>query len=727
MDKITINLENCFGIGKFNYTFDFNLKDTFLLYAPNGTMKTSFAKTMDLISKNDPKNKPRDLIHNKSSKYEVVINNTPINPNRILVINAEDTTFDATHKITSFIASKELKEKYDLIYDELHSNKSDLLKKLKNISASTNCEEEYIETFKHKYNTNNFFEILLQHGKSLQENLIKIDFKYNHVFDPKKNVQKFLEKNKNLLNDYIEDYNNILSNSRLFKSTAKNTFGTYQASEILKSIDDNSFFDAGHKFILEDGTEIISTTSLKELFEEEINKIIEDNKLKDTFNKVDKAIGSNIELRAFKKVIEKDNSILVELKDYEKFQQKVWTSFLVEIKNDVEFLNNLYLQKKSEIEDIINQTKNEIELWKDITEKFNSRFHVPFDVEIANQQDVLLKQETPTLEFLYKDKKEEPIKQSKENLLKVLSKGEQRAYFILHFLFEIESRKLNEDSTLIVFDDIADSFDYKNKYAIIEYISDLQKTNNFMSLILTHNFDFYRTISSRLNLNKSSFIVSKDENRNITLLRETFSKNVFKELITNISSPKSFISLIPFIRNIIEYTDSNKCTDYNLLTESLHIKNSAQSITIGQVLDIYKNRITRLDDSKLQFDTNLDLHKFIFSIADDILNEKNIDEILLENKITLAIACRLKIEQYMISKLPNVDLNSINYNQTRELSKLYRIENKDSDNLSIIDKVNLMTPENIHINSFMYEPLIDMSVFHLIELYNSIIQIKVLN
>lgn len=29
-----------------------------------------------------------------------------------------------------------------------------------------------------------------------------------------------------------------------------------------------------------------------------------------------------------------------------------------------------------------------------------------------------------------------------------------------------------------------------------------------------------------------------------------------------------------------------------------------------------------------------------------------------------------------------------------------------------------MTPENIHLNSFMYEPLIDMSVRYLINLYN---------
>ena len=35
----------------------------------------------------------------------------------------------------------------------------------------------------------------------------------------------------------------------------------------------------------------------------------------------------------------------------------------------------------------------------------------------------------------------------------------------------------------------------------------------------------------------------------------------------------------------------------------------------------------------------------------------------------------------------------------------------------LIKEVNLITPENIHLNSFMFEPLIDMSVWRLKKLY----------
>ena len=49
---ISVNLKNCYGINKLDYTFNFNRKNGCLIYASNGTMKTSFAKTFLKKSKN---------------------------------------------------------------------------------------------------------------------------------------------------------------------------------------------------------------------------------------------------------------------------------------------------------------------------------------------------------------------------------------------------------------------------------------------------------------------------------------------------------------------------------------------------------------------------------------------------------------------------------------------------------------------------------------------------
>ena len=56
-------------------------------------------------------------------------------------------------------------------------------------------------------------------------------------------------------------------------------------------------------------------------------------------------------------------------------------------------------------------------------------------------------------------------------------------------------------------------------------------------------------------------------------------------------------------------------------------------------------------------------------------------------------------------------------NQTGRWTGLYKKYCPNDKNKVIIERVNMMTPEIIHINSFMFEPLIDMSIYHLISLY----------
>jgi hypothetical protein len=73
---------------------------------------------------------------------------------------------------------------------------------------------------------------------------------------------------------------------------------------------------------------------------------------------------------------------------------------------------------------------------------------------------------------------------------------------------------------------------------------------------------------------------------------------------------------------------------------------------------------------------------------------------------------------------------SIKKDQTRELYNklneldLFSIRNQwledEINEEKIIKKVLLMTPESIHINSFMYEPILDMWDWHLRKLYKEV-------
>ena len=49
MNKIDVKLQNCFGIESLDYEFDFSSDNVYSIYARNGLMKTSLAKTFGKI------------------------------------------------------------------------------------------------------------------------------------------------------------------------------------------------------------------------------------------------------------------------------------------------------------------------------------------------------------------------------------------------------------------------------------------------------------------------------------------------------------------------------------------------------------------------------------------------------------------------------------------------------------------------------------------------------
>ena len=157
--NLYINLENCYGIKKLNHTFNFsNSKNTHLIYAPNGTMKTSFAKTMKFLS-GQSKDEPKDLVNPTiSSINNIAFDNNSVKKENIFVVNG-DEEIDSSKSFTSFLASLELKQRYDSIYQLLKTNKDNLISKLKSISQSADCEEEIFETFKNDDN-DTIFSIL---------------------------------------------------------------------------------------------------------------------------------------------------------------------------------------------------------------------------------------------------------------------------------------------------------------------------------------------------------------------------------------------------------------------------------------------------------------------------------------------------------------------------------------------------------------------------------------
>ena len=47
--------------------------------------------------------------------------------------------------------------------------------------------------------------------------------------------------------------------------------------------------------------------------------------------------------------------------------------------------------------------------------------------------------------------------------------------------------------------------------------------------------------------------------------------------------------------------------------------------------------------------------------------------------------------------------------------------------MEILEQVAMLTPENIHLNSFMFEPIFDMSLLHLYDLYQEVKNLLIKN
>lgn len=727
MSTLHIEMNHCFGIRSLSH--DFVYKDghnTQLVYAPNGCMKTSFARALRTVSKQS-KEKLWDNLHVGDPTYKgecvVKLNGIDIDAKNLFIADGEED-LDTSKVFANFLASARLKAEYDEIYAKLEESKKALMTKLNKESHSTNCEDELLDAFRNNLDES-IFTILERLAADVTTDLPVFDFKYNDVFDTKGGVRDFVAANKAKLQAYFDQFNNLINSSSIYHSKNGSTFGTYLASMLEKSVADDAFFAVDHKIVFNGSRKPIkSVDALKKVFNDEKERILNDRELKDIFNEITREIEKNTDLRKFKAVLDAHPDWIPELLNFDEFCKKVWRGHLSkpELRALLSSYNIVYQENKENLDRILREAGEELELWRKIVEIYNDRFDVPFRVEIENQRDVILTQAAAKLNFSYKEDTTLYPKE-KDELLKILSRGERRAFHILQLIFEFESRKTRPETSVIVLDDIADSFDYQNKYAIVEYIKDLSEkcAGKFLLIVMTHNYDFYRTTHSRLNNKPMLQMALRDKFGNISIEQGQYTGNVFiKVFLEHDNDDKKFISMIPYVRNLVEYTKGDSDSDYMLLTSCLHQKSDTMTITEREVINIMSGYTQGKGMKRIANDNKV--YDTIISTADSISAEATPNPITIENKIVLSIAIRLLAEKYMHDKIiaaggTEAELRCSGV-QTGRWTGIYKSRIPNDPNSNIIERVNMMTPEIIHLNSFMYEPLIDMSVHHLIKLYN---------
>lgn len=744
MDKLSVSLENCYGIKKLSYVFDFTKGNVVAIYARNGLMKTSFAKTMKKVQIGK-KGEIRDEIFKKTGVAEIKVDDEDISPDKIFVINSFESAYQAD--ITPLLINESIKlhlkdvlKARDKLFKALESDSGLKIKRISAGKTFYELEPAIIRDF--GFTEDSFLMNLTRlNDLVLEEDLSSVE--YVRIFDDAV-VKKILsDEFQNKIREFVARSNELYA-SYEFLSKGKLTLP--KLKKVQKTLRSENYFSQGNGIVLSGREFIRDEAALTEQITEIENKLIGTPE----FRAIEKLL-SDVKGSALRDIIETNPQIIEWLtKDrLSELRRCLWMSYLDKNRG----LFDTLLKKYAALSEEIDGVKIDDTPWRKALEIYNRRFSVPYEMRIENLKGAVIGESIPKIEFSFSDG-EQVVNLGRDKLdeLNTLSQGEKRALYLLNIIFEIEEVKQKGNEAVFIVDDIADSFDYKNKYAIVEYLYEIAQDDRFSMIILSHNFDFYRTISSRLGLKRENRLCASVDKTGIVLTEEHYQNQPFIQWKEH-PTQKNVIAMIPFVRNLVEYgRDLRVCSDeheddgidkdFYLLTILLHEKSETEDMRFSDLKRIYKAYLG-IDD----FEIDVDLDKQIIVALYEICDSLTEDSAELENKVLLAMAIRHKAEAFIKKELraytgqlswkknrrarTNETGTSDQFlrmaekkgNQTRELLNGYK-QFGEEDAISILENVAIMTPENIHLNSFMYEPIMDMDIVELISLYEQVKEIE---
>jgi hypothetical protein len=583
---LSVTLKNCYGIGALDHKFQFN-KDpgktsqkAFAIYAPNGTMKSSFARTFEALSKGQ---EPQEERFGRPSKVDTLKNGNPIKQEEICVLHAK-ASFDTPEAVSTILVSPEKRKEYNkLVVDVDKAKKSITDQIFRRIGTKrTESEQEILRVARGKG-----FPSCIQQLKELQLEEDYSGLPYHVIFNDKVlqvvGEKEFVERAK----EYTERYDSLFDETE--NLLTRGVFNPTKANTSMSTLDKQNFFEAGHRVHIkgEDGS------IGKDEFKHRLAQINEKIGSDETLKKIRDALAKNVDVQAFNELLEtlstdKIQQLLEGVKPgrIAQFRKNMLASIIQDMP-EVDIYLSTYASNHKEIHRIEVEAEALSPQWHEAVELFKARFiDMPFTPSIQNSSFAVLGKEKAQLQFTFKDEATQELKtveSGEAGGITTLSDGETRALDLLYFIFEVEARKREQTETVFVIDDIADSFDYKNKHAIIQYLGDLNAIPYFYQIILTHNFDFFRALENNHVVSYPHCLMANRSSNGIGLAHAEGIKNYFANAIQKNmdQSGPCLLASIPFTRNIVEYLKGSDSFEYLQLTNMLHWKEGSDLSPTG--------------------------------------------------------------------------------------------------------------------------------------------------
>ncbi len=642
-----------------------------------------------------------------------IFNGEPLNQEEIFVVQSYVENY-STDEVSTLLANTDLKKKYERVHKDIGEAKKNLDKRLRALSGIGEKSRENIDPIVEGIFEGQYYDALLGLEDEIDDaeatNFANANYKI--LFDPKVNQLLTDADVGATVEDFAQKYDELTEISPILRKE----FQYHNVTQVQQQLEANNFFVAGHSINLADKNshekaEFTSNQSFRETIEAEKLRVLSDETLRGRFEAFNAKL-KNKELQAFRDYITENQHLLPELRDLDSFKRKLWVQYILRARDEYDALISSYKKGQTELAAIVSEANANRSDWDEVVADFNRRFlYLPFELYVENKSDVILKGTTPSIGFIFRDgddeKKYSPSE--KKDLLRVLSTGEKRALYILDIMYEVHTKWKYRKKTLFIFDDVTKKEDA-----------------NFLAIILTHNFDFLRTIASRGICPAYQCRLAFKNGGEVKLSNFDRSdiQNPFHKWQGKLSEAIFLIAYIPFLRNVIEYTQGTKNpdktynVDYLTLTRMIHYKDETEGLTIADYKAVFEQTFPNVEFPDIALDLSILNH--IFSTADDCQNAD--DGINLEHKIVLSMATRIWAERYMIGKIRSNDPNyDTSKKQTGELFQCFKDQfNNQTDEIGLLRRVNLITPANIHINAFMYEPILDMGFGELKALYQEV-------
>lgn len=720
-------LENVYGITKV-YGAN-NLKRNSVIYAPNGTAKSSIADALQLIG--DEKND----ISSTKDVYGLL-------PNPTFDIDVDGNSCTETNRVPFKVVKYSGVNEFALVSEGNYANlvaspnvSNQIATAIRQISSAINNIQTLIDgQFPTKNGSSEYREALsiiantsvndpdlylkLVQNVNLATSPLTITVTEKMFVELVSNKVKeicLLDSVVNNATQYFQITNNITINENR-PSYFDNNFTLDKLQDLHKNAKKNKYYNDStpERKLYIDGT-VYDEVGIETLINSEISRVYGSTQAKNTFDEIAKAFKNKSRVVT----ILKENPILIsKLNNYSAMIKELFITIINPVISNIQILlDNISIHQTAiqTLKDNYNADDNHLtKIWND----FNSRFKFKkFDLRIDNEFNAVIGKEFPVF-VKYIPGTNIRVTNPKELRF---STGEIKTFNLINFIISVEALRECHTSITIILDDAVDSFDYKNKYGIIDYLVDIKDDPNIQLIILTHNFDFYRSAIMALGNDVGQYFAYRNSNNEINFYDT--SGNRYLLSVANFNAWKNspsisqYFALIPFSRNVLQLSTRSSNPIVQSINEYIHYENTLETKHISNLDSILQpnmniNKPTNLNGTdKYLFELNRLIEKILSGSI-------SVNETDLEYKISMGLYVRIFLERYLYL---NYERNTGNPPVITDVTRKTRLliqanyPYMTSEEKKYVLEANVISPAYAHINSFMYEPLIDVGTSELLE------------